>query len=114
MIRFDTPPGTMGHAAVDRELDAGTIDAFRNFRRSNTNYAPVPSFTGDYCDIRVGGPTVGAFQFRNRQFENLPLNFLSFLIASVQMLCQTPSFFRVPGAKKFHYCTRGIHSSGGV
>ena len=104
----------MRDGAINGKDHARAINALRDFRRSNTNDAAMPPFTGNHRHIGIGQLALGALQFCDCQFDYLLLNFFSLLVASVQMLCQTPRLIRVPGAKEFNDCTRCVHSSGRV
>src|SRR6266851_4856908 len=109
MVRFDTAPRTMRHVALNRKHNAWPIDAFRDFRRGNTNDSSVPTFTSYHRHIRISRLPSRTLQFGNCQLDYLLLNFFSFLVASVEVLCKTTRLFLVLRAKEFNNCTCRIH-----
>src|SRR6185369_4465862 len=112
MVRGNTPPGTMSDVTLNRKHDARPVDAFGDLRRCDTNHTSMPTLT---CDNSNMGTRLSVVrQLRNSQIDDLLLNDLTLLIASIQMYCQSARFFRVTSVKQLNDCLRRIHASSGI
>ena len=75
----------------------------------------MPTFAGNHRYIMNSpDPASTHIQLGNRQLHYLPLNFLSFLVARVQMRGQPLALPHVSGAEELDDRARRIHSAGRI
>ena len=71
----------------------------------------MPPFAGDNRHMSISFPTGAVSQLGDCQINDLLLHFLSFLIASIEMLRKPPGFPPVSCIKELDYGSSRVHSA---
>src|ERR1051325_5903561 len=97
MIGLDAARRAMPDVALERDYDAGPIQARGNFRSRQPDDSAMPAVTGNHGCMCLKFAIRPAFEFLNGAIEDFALRFHPFTIADVEVLSQAPRFFLVDG-----------------
>src|SRR6266480_5275198 len=111
MICLNAAGRAVGHVTFDRQHDTRPVNSFRNLRSGNSYNSSMPPFAGDNRHMSIGFSAGALSQFGDCQINDLLLHFLSFLIASVEMLRKPSGLLPVSCIEELNHGSCCVHSA---